>query len=76
MFAFLISFSQVLSYRQEIYMSQPVQLALELVASFQSNNYVQFFRILKKPATYLQVFKIFFLFKINYLFLVKNFYIF
>lgn len=58
MFFFLILrffFSQVLSYRQEVYMSKPVQLALELAAAFQSNNYVQFFRILKNPATYLQV---------------------
>ncbi|PIO57020.1 SAC3/GANP family protein, partial [Teladorsagia circumcincta] len=45
---------QVLSYRKEVRESQPVRLALQLSGALQNKNYVRFFRLLKKEATYLQ----------------------
>ncbi|KAK6057337.1 SAC3/GANP family protein, partial [Cooperia oncophora] len=45
---------QVLSYRKEVRESQPVRLALQLSGALQNKNYVRFFRLLKKEATFLQ----------------------
>lgn len=45
---------QVLSYRKEVRESQPVRLALQLSSALQNNNYVRFFRLLKREATFLQ----------------------
>ncbi|KAK5978076.1 PCI domain-containing protein [Trichostrongylus colubriformis] len=45
---------QVLSYRKEVRESQPVRLALQLSSALQNKNYVRFFRLLKKEATFLQ----------------------
>ncbi|RCN27440.1 hypothetical protein ANCCAN_26825, partial [Ancylostoma caninum] len=45
---------QVLSYRKEVRDSRPVRLALQLSSALQNKNYVRFFRLLKREATFLQ----------------------
>ncbi|KHJ74738.1 hypothetical protein OESDEN_25646 [Oesophagostomum dentatum] len=45
---------QVLSYRKEVRDSRPVRLALQLSSALQNKNYVRFFRLLKRDATFLQ----------------------
>uniref|UniRef100_A0A0M3K3H9 Germinal-center associated nuclear protein (inferred by orthology to a human protein) n=1 Tax=Anisakis simplex TaxID=6269 RepID=A0A0M3K3H9_ANISI len=45
---------EVLTYRRDIRESPEVRLALRLFSSFQSGNYVRFFRMLKEKGTYLQ----------------------
>ncbi|KAE9421523.1 hypothetical protein Angca_004800, partial [Angiostrongylus cantonensis] len=45
---------QVLSYRKEVRESRPVRLALQLSSALQNKNYVRFFRLLRKEATFLQ----------------------
>ncbi|KAJ1351679.1 hypothetical protein KIN20_007793 [Parelaphostrongylus tenuis] len=45
---------QVLSYRKEVRESKPVRLALQLSSALHNKNYVKFFRLLKKEATFLQ----------------------
>lgn len=47
--------SQAITYRDEVRLSAEVRLALSLATSFQSNNYVRFFRELKTNGSYLQV---------------------
>ncbi|KIH62904.1 hypothetical protein ANCDUO_06809, partial [Ancylostoma duodenale] len=44
----------VLSYRKEVRDSRPVRLALQLSSALQNKNYVRFFRLLKREATFLQ----------------------
>ncbi|KAI1726178.1 SAC3/GANP family domain-containing protein [Ditylenchus destructor] len=46
--------SQVLSYRDEVRESELFRVAMELATAYQNTNYVQFFRLLKHRATYLQ----------------------
>ncbi|VDM68132.1 unnamed protein product [Strongylus vulgaris] len=45
---------QVLSYRKEVRDSRPVRLALQLSSALQNKNYVRFFRLLRRDATFLQ----------------------
>ncbi|VDM60345.1 unnamed protein product [Angiostrongylus costaricensis] len=45
---------QVLSYRKEVRESRPVRLSLQLSSALQNKNYVRFFRLLRKEATFLQ----------------------
>uniref|UniRef100_A0A0N4U5W6 SAC3_GANP domain-containing protein n=1 Tax=Dracunculus medinensis TaxID=318479 RepID=A0A0N4U5W6_DRAME len=59
---------QILTYRREIRESLQMRLALRLFSCFKNGNYIRFFKLLKRNATYLQVY--------NFLFFtfVKNFY--
>lgn len=46
----------MLSYRDEVRESELFRVAMELATAYQNTNYVQFFRLLKHRATYLQVY--------------------
>lgn len=48
-------YSQVLAYRKEIQDSVEVKFGLDLATSLQNNNYVRFFRLLRRNGSFLQV---------------------
>lgn len=43
------------TYRKEVRNSKECQLAAQIACSFQTDNYVTFFRLIREKATYLQV---------------------
>lgn len=53
---YLIIFRQILTYRREMRESMQVKFALSLFSCFKNGNYIRFFKLLKRNASYLQVY--------------------